>query len=112
MIRTLTLRNKRKLRVCDIIQFYHICLEDVNSLLQHWTWRQAAGEIPFWFKQVEKADRHGKQVLAADRTPIGAGSGDQLELELKDAHGDEECLGGAESLAMAGADQQGQGTSV
>jgi hypothetical protein len=93
----LTAREPRRLhppqvpaRGCHSHSVLPHCLEDVNSLLQHWTQRQAAREIPFWFKQVEKADWHGKWVSAVDRTPIGAGSGDQSELEPKDAHRDQE----------------------
>jgi hypothetical protein len=35
-----------------LVQYHHICLRDANSLLQHWTARQVAGQIAFHFKTV------------------------------------------------------------
>ena len=32
-------------------QYYHLRQDDVNVMLKHWTERQAAGEVPFWFKK-------------------------------------------------------------
>ncbi|KAH9028956.1 hypothetical protein EDB85DRAFT_2147569 [Lactarius pseudohatsudake] len=41
-----------------LTQYHHIRLDDANSLLKHWIQRQAAGEIPFRFKKLDKVDRH------------------------------------------------------
>ncbi|KAI9440947.1 hypothetical protein H4582DRAFT_2074735 [Lactarius indigo] len=41
-----------------LTQYHHIRLHDANSLLKHWIQRRAAGEIPFRFKKVDKANRH------------------------------------------------------
>ncbi|KAI9433196.1 hypothetical protein H4582DRAFT_2082678 [Lactarius indigo] len=41
-----------------LTQYHHIRLDDANSLLKHWIQRRAAGEIPFRFKKVDKANRH------------------------------------------------------
>ena len=42
-----------------LTQYHHIHLDDANDLLQHWTQRQAAGEIPLEFKNNIKADHRG-----------------------------------------------------
>src|SRR6266702_4525231 len=42
--------SKYLLASVTLTQYHHICQEDVNALLKHWTQRQAAGEIPFRFK--------------------------------------------------------------
>lgn len=95
-------------------QFHHMHLEDLNSLLQHWTQRQAAGDIPFRFK---KLDRLGKRELAADNTPTGVGPGDQSESEPQDAREDQEQEGvsGGQgdpgSSAKEAPDRQGQDTN-
>jgi hypothetical protein len=39
----------------NLSQFHHIRLEDADSLLKHWTQRQAAGEITLRFHKVAKA---------------------------------------------------------
>ncbi|KAI9456959.1 hypothetical protein BJY52DRAFT_1187564 [Lactarius psammicola] len=39
-----------------LTQYHHLRLEDTNALLKHWTQRQAASEIPFRFKKLDKAD--------------------------------------------------------
>ncbi|KAH8982776.1 hypothetical protein EDB86DRAFT_2834214 [Lactarius hatsudake] len=41
-----------------LMQYHHICLDNVNSLLKHWIQRQATSKIPFCFKKVDKADWH------------------------------------------------------
>ena len=40
-----------------LTQYHHIQVNDANALLQHWTQRQAAGEIPFRFKNNFKGNR-------------------------------------------------------
>jgi hypothetical protein len=54
-----------------LTQYHHIRLEDANALLEHWTQRQAAGEISFRFRKVEKADRNGKRKSAEVGGSIG-----------------------------------------
>ncbi|KAF8259614.1 hypothetical protein EI94DRAFT_1813057 [Lactarius quietus] len=46
-----------------LTQYHHICLGDANALLQHWTTRQAAGQIPFHFKDVAKTSQHSEPAL-------------------------------------------------
>jgi hypothetical protein len=62
-----------------LAQYHHICLRDANSLLQHWTARQVAGQIAFRFKTVDdtsfwskSAPREGN--ISAD---IGSGNGEK-----------------------------------
>ncbi|KAF8260220.1 hypothetical protein EI94DRAFT_1706471 [Lactarius quietus] len=46
-----------------LMQYHHIRLGDANALLQHWTTRQAAGQIPFHFKDVAKTSQHSEPAL-------------------------------------------------
>jgi hypothetical protein len=62
-----------------LTQYHHIRLEDANTLLQHWTQRQASGEIPFRFKNNPKVDRGGKRASAGDNVPIPAAPINQLD---------------------------------
>ena len=62
-----------------LTQYHHIRLEDANTLLQHWTQRQASGEIPFWFKNNLAANGHEKQTLEDVNAPILAGPLDQQD---------------------------------
>jgi hypothetical protein len=64
-----------------LTQYYHIRLEDANALLRHWTQRQAAGEIPFRFKKVDKADRQGKGAEGEDDASTGVGPRDQENVQ-------------------------------
>ncbi|KAI9428291.1 hypothetical protein H4582DRAFT_2086330 [Lactarius indigo] len=50
-----------------LTQYHHICQEDVNALLKHWTQRQAASEIPFHFKM---RDVWGRQAQENDEDVI------------------------------------------
>ena len=89
-------------------------LRDLNSLLQHWTQRQDAGEISFCFK---KADRQGKQALAVENTPIGVGPRAKLELDPQDVREDQGCErvsrgnGDSGSSVKEGPDRQAQDTN-
>ncbi|KAF8269147.1 hypothetical protein EI94DRAFT_1699718 [Lactarius quietus] len=46
-----------------LTQYHHIHLGDANPLLQHWMTRQAAGQIPFHFKDVAKTSQHSEPAL-------------------------------------------------
>ncbi|KAI9441037.1 hypothetical protein BJY52DRAFT_1195315 [Lactarius psammicola] len=70
-----------------LTQYHHLCLEDTNALLKHWTQRQAASKIPFCFKKLDKAngyegslgDIHGHQEQESDKeTPGDIGSSTKL----------------------------------
>ncbi|KAH9030878.1 hypothetical protein EDB85DRAFT_2146392 [Lactarius pseudohatsudake] len=83
-----------------LTQYHHIRLEDANSLLKHWTQRQAAGEVPFRFKKMDKAGRHG----SARAGPIN-----QAEEDVHGGQAHEETQGDGEGLTEEGPDGQSQG---
>ncbi|KAH9170156.1 hypothetical protein EDB89DRAFT_1908025 [Lactarius sanguifluus] len=85
-----------------LTQYHHIHLGDANTLLQHWTTRQAAGQIPFRFK---KGDKNSWQSKEAD---IGTGNGDEADLDgirnVQPEEDDDESQGdGKDSAAEDGA---------
>jgi hypothetical protein len=79
-------------------QFHHIRHDDANALLKHWTGRQAAGEIPFRFKNV---DRLGKQDA---RQNASEGQGQDQVQGSEDRDG--------EGLAQGNSDGEGQGDAM
>jgi hypothetical protein len=73
-------------------QHHHIRLEDADALLKHWTQRQAAGQIPFRFKDALKVNRAGKRnsTDANGATSVGAtdrSGGDQRDAEENQEQG-------------------------
>ena len=70
-----------------LTQYHHICLDDANALLQHWTQRQAAGEIPLKFKNNIKANCHGTQASEDGDTSTSVPR-DQSEGGLQNAQED------------------------
>ena len=72
-----------------LTQYHHICQEDVNALLKHWTQRQAAGEIPFRFKMRDV--REGQAQENDEETP---GDGNALTKEGADGNSQEDGAGG------------------
>ena len=62
-----------------LTQYHHIRLGDANSLLQHWTTRQAAGLIPFCFKKVAKIAQQSEPALRCREVPsnINHGNGEK-----------------------------------
>ena len=60
--------------------------EDLNAMLQHWKAREAAGEVPFRFKKVDKAARRRRGAFAtAAIKPIGQPEGPR---DNRDTQGD------------------------
>ena len=60
-------------------QFHHLCQEDINTILGHWTQRQADGKVPFLFREVAKAalkNQRTQEGSDAD-TDVGPGKGDE-----------------------------------
>ena len=88
-------------------QYYHLCQGDVNSILRHWVWRQAAGMVPFHFKKVTKAipQRNG------DGVDMGSSDEDE-DLQNNDSgsnhSGEEANLG--QSLGNAAGNSNGVGS--
>jgi hypothetical protein len=44
-------------------QYYHLCQNDVNAILKHWTQRQAADKVPFCFNKMDMAVGKNKHTL-------------------------------------------------
>ena len=49
-------------------QYHHLCKKDINSLLEHWIERQAAGKIPLKFKKAAEDIRKNKRTWEEDGT--------------------------------------------
>ena len=62
--------DKYLLAGVTLIQYHHIRLGDANFLLQHWTTRQAAGQIPFRFK---RADQTTSREVSVGMGPSNSG---------------------------------------
>ncbi|KAF8257949.1 hypothetical protein EI94DRAFT_1708448 [Lactarius quietus] len=67
-----------------LTQYHDIRVENANALLKHWTQRQAAGEIPFQFKNGVNTDRRGKKVSVNANTSDPVGPRDQSEGTLQE----------------------------
>jgi hypothetical protein len=56
-------------------QYYHLRQEDVQSILKHWTRRQAAGKAPFRFREAVKGSQRDNSSQAHEVVePQGDGS--------------------------------------
>ena len=66
-------------------QYYHLRQEDVNAMLEHWAQRQAAGEVPFLFKEVVKAVR--QNVRMSDGTGSDGDAEPSEEEDLQNSIG-------------------------
>ncbi|KAF8274182.1 hypothetical protein EI94DRAFT_1696126 [Lactarius quietus] len=101
-----------------LTQYHHICVEDADALLKHWTQRQAAGEIPFWFKNSVNTNRHGKKVSVNANTSDSVGPRDQSEGILKDSQENQERVGhgasqgGGEGSSKQVPGRQGRGDTA
>ncbi|KAF8262968.1 hypothetical protein EI94DRAFT_1808036 [Lactarius quietus] len=73
-----------------LTQYHHICVEDADALLKHWTQRQAAREIPFQFKNGVNTDWCGKKVSVNANTSNPVGPRDQSEGTLQDSQENQE----------------------
>ena len=99
-------------------QFHHIRLDDANALLKHWTERQAAGEIPFWFKKVAKANRQGGRASEDNGDPPAAVPRGvcQPDARQQDTYEDQaqggEAHGDGEGSAEGRPDGQGQRDAI
>lgn len=82
-----------------LTQYHHIRVSDANALLQHWTARQAAGEIPFRFEKAVGTSRQG------DRVSVSGDSPDNVE----DARGEDLDSVGTRNGPSQGGDGEFQG---
>jgi hypothetical protein len=71
-------------------QHHHIRLEDADALLKHWTQRQAAGEIPFRFKDALKANRAGKRGSTDTNGTTSVGETERSGGDQRDAEENQE----------------------
>lgn len=94
-----------------LTQYHHIRLEDANALLRHWTQRQAAGEIPFRFNKVDKADRQRKGASGEDNSSTGVPPRDQGNVQ-EDQEPDRESQGDGEDSAGDMRDEERQGDAA
>ncbi len=69
-------------------QYYHLCQKDVNAMLKHWMWRQAASKVPFHFRKVAKAIWRNKHALEENNADADSDTGLGKELE-EDLQGDD-----------------------
>lgn len=64
-------------------QYYHLRREEVNSILEHWVQRQAAGKVPFRFRKmadaIQQNERASEDDSNADMVP-----GEETEEDLSD----------------------------
>jgi hypothetical protein len=68
-------------------QYYHLTQKDVSAILKHWTWRQAAGKVPFCFRKVAKAVRENVDALEENNADANSDMGPGEEAE-GDSQGD------------------------
>lgn len=80
-----------------LTQYHHIRLGDANSLLQHWTTRQAAGQIAFCFK---KADQTTSREVSVGMGPSNGEEGGVRNVQAQG--GDGESQGDDEKSAAEG----------
>jgi hypothetical protein len=81
-----------------LTQFHHIRLSDANALLQHWTARQAAGQIAFRFKKVDNTSRQPNPAPTAGGASADIGPGNR-----------EQDLDGIKKVQAHGGDNDSQG---
>jgi hypothetical protein len=63
-----------------MMQNHHLRLSDANTLLQHWTTRQAVGQIAFRFKNVIKTSWQSKPALTAGGVSADIGPSNREEV--------------------------------
>ena len=65
-------------------QYYHLCWEDINSILEHWAWRQAAGKVPFCFRKMANAIQQNERASEEDDADADMEPGKETEEDLLD----------------------------
>jgi len=68
-------------------QYYHLCKENVNAMLEHWMWRQAAGKVPFHFRKGLEAILQTKRTSEENDADADMGPCDKDEENLQDNNG-------------------------
>jgi len=65
-------------------QYYHLRREDINSILEHWAWRQAAGKVPFCFRKMANAIQQNEHASEEDDADADTELGKETEEDLLD----------------------------
>ena len=65
-------------------QYYHLRREDVDSILEHWAWRQAAGKVPFCFKKMANTIQQNECASEEDDADTDMELGEETEEDLLD----------------------------
>ena len=65
-------------------QYYHLHREDVNSILEHWARRQAAGKVPFCFRKMANAIQQNECASEEDDADADTEPGEETEEDLLD----------------------------
>lgn len=60
-------------------QYYHICREDTDALLEHWTRRQAAGKVPLRFRKVVRGIGQNERTSEENHANGSTERGDEAE---------------------------------
>jgi len=90
-------------------QYYHLCKEDINAMLEHWTWRQAAGKVAFRFRKVAKAIQKNKHALEEINADADAADAD-ADMDLGE-EAEEYLQGDDDNWAWRDGASQGDGGS-
>ena len=67
-----------------LTQYYHLRQEDVNAILKHWTWRQAAGKVPLRFKKAAKTIRQKNHASEENDAGTDMEAADEAEEDMRD----------------------------
>ena len=84
-------------------QYYHLCRDDVSAILEHWTRRQAAGEVSFRFKTAAVLRQNRPAPEGSDDYADAESSEEEMNLANGDGswgQGDELQDGGNNSSAV------------
>src|SRR5229473_1810042 len=65
-------------------QYYHLHREDVDSILEHWVRRQAAGKVPFCFRKMANAIQQNERASEEDNADADMEPGEETEEDLLD----------------------------
>jgi hypothetical protein len=76
-------------------QFYHLTRKDINAILKHWTQRQAAGKVPFRFKNAAKAIQRNKPTTEGNSADADMSPGEESEEDLQSDDGSQAWVGRA-----------------
>lgn len=68
-------------------QYYHMCLNEVEALLKHWTKRQDDGKVPFCFRKDFKGDLQDEHTAEPVDPGADMAPGEEVENHPQDGDG-------------------------